>query len=184
MDAGDTFKKEAGRSTYSILGAIIGYVFLSECYGEAERFEIKTMAELTDEQIKAEEEFMRGLPRFNVAAFLLPPIWGPAHGFWVTILYYPIWLFVDNLFFATYNDPQPLGVILSILAFAALLGITIAFAIVSQPIAAHRAQDKGISRRTYMKRQRYWAIGCAIGAVVMLSLATYYNLVIRPTVGQ
>lgn len=145
-----------------------------------ERLEIKAMAELTDEQIKAEEGFMRGLPRFNVAAFLLPPIWGPAHGFWVTILYYPIWLFVDNLFCATYEHPDALSVALSIFAGVVLLAITIAFSIVSQPMAAHRAEDKGISRQTYLKRQRYWAIGCAIGAVIMLSLATYYNLAIRP----
>lgn len=142
------------------------------------------MSQLSDEQIKAEQKFMKGLPRFNIAAFLMPPIWGPAHGFWVTILYYPIWLFVDNLFYATYIDPQPLAVVFSILAFVALLGITIVFAIVSQPIAAHRAQDKGVTRAVYLRRQRWWAIGCAIAAVVMLSLATYYNLVIRPTVGQ
>jgi len=69
------------------------------------------MAELTDEQIKAEEEFMRGLPRFNVAAFLLPPIWGPAHGFWVTILYYPIWLFVDNLYHASPCHPARIQIL-------------------------------------------------------------------------
>lgn len=138
------------------------------------------MTQLTDEQIAAEKEFMKGLPRFNVAAFLLPPVWGPAHGLWVTILYYPIWLFVDNLFYATFEDPQPLSIVFTVLAFAILLGITIAFAIVSQPIAAHRAEDRGISRATYLKRQRAWAIGCAIGAVIMLGLATYYNLGIRP----
>ena len=138
------------------------------------------MSQLTDEQIRSEEQFMKGLPRFNVAAFLLPPIWGPAHGFWTTILYYPIWLFVDNLFYATFEDPQPLSIVFSLLALVILVGITVAFAIVSQPIAAHRAEDKGVSRQAYLKRQKMWAIGCAIGAVVMLALATYYNLGIRP----
>ena len=47
------------------------------------------MAQLTDEEIAREDEFLKGLPRFNIGAFLLPPIWGAAHGFWVTILFYP-----------------------------------------------------------------------------------------------
>ena len=138
------------------------------------------MAELTDEQIREEDKFLKGLPRFNIGAFLLPPIWGPAHGFWITILYYPAWLIADNLFYATYEDPTVLSVVLTILVAVALLGITIVFAIVSQPIAAHRAEDKGVSRETYLRRQRYWAIGCAIGAVVMLVLATVYNVNVRP----
>lgn len=140
------------------------------------------MTNLTDEQIAAEKKFMEGLPRFNIGAFLMPPIWGPAHGIWVTILYYPIWLFVDNLFYATWQDPTPLSIVLSILAGAILLGITIAFAIVSQPIAAHRAERMGISRERYLSRQKKWAVASAIIAVAMLVLATVYNLDIRPTV--
>lgn len=138
------------------------------------------MAGLTEEQIKEENKFLEGLPRVNLGALLLPPIWGPAHGIWITILYYPAWLIADNLFYATYINPTVLSVILSILVFALLLGITIAFAIVSQPIAAHRAENNGIDRETYLRRQRYWAIGCAIGAVIMLTLATVYNLNVRP----
>lgn len=138
------------------------------------------MAQLDDEQIKAEEEFMRGLPRFNVAAFLLPPIWGAAHGFWVTILYYPIWLVVDNLIYASYVDPTPLAIALSATAVVALLAITIAFAIVSQPLAAHRAEARGVSRQEYLRRQRIWTVGCAIGAAAMIALATCYNIGVRP----
>lgn len=140
------------------------------------------MHELTDEQIAREDEFLKGLPRFNIGAFLLPPIWGPAHGIWATILYYPIWLFMDNLLYSAYREPSPLSIGLSVTASVILLGITIAFAIVSQPLAAHRAEEHGVSRETYLRRQRYWAIGCAVGAVVMIGLATYYNIVIRPEV--
>ena len=138
------------------------------------------MREFKDEQIVQEDEFLKGLPRFNIGAFLLPPIWGPAHGIWVTILYYPIWLFVDNLFYATFEEPTVLAISLSVLAFVLLLGITIAFAIISQPFAAHRAEERGISRKDYLKRERAWAIGCAIGGVILLVLATSYNLLIRP----
>ena len=112
---------------------------------------------LTDEQIREENKFLEGLPRFNVAAFLLPPIWGPAHGIWATILFYPIWLFADNAFYAAYEHPSVLSIGLAIIVFASLLAGTVAFAIVGQPLAAHGA--------------------------VMIALATYYNLVIRPTLG-
>lgn len=138
---------------------------------------------LSDEQIRSEERFMEGLPRFNVAAFLLPPIWGPAHGFWATILFYPLWLFADNMFYAAYESPSMLSVVLALVVLAALVAVTVAFAVVSQPLAAHRAEDRGVDRQAYLRRQRMWAIGCAVGGVVMLVLATYYNLVIRPTLG-
>lgn len=139
------------------------------------------MAELTDEQIAQEEAFMKGLPRFNVAAFLLPPIWGAAHGFWVTILYYPVWLFIDNLLFATYQHPMPLTIGASVTAAIGYLAVTVAFAIISQPLAAHRAEERGVDRATYLRRQRWWAIGCAIGGAIMLTLATIYNLTLRTT---
>lgn len=140
------------------------------------------MAALTDEEVKREEAFMKGLPRVNIGALLLPPIWGPAHGFWVTILYYPAWLLADNVFYAAYEAPTTLSIIIAILMFAMLLGITIAFSIVAQPIAAHRADAKGTSRQTYLKHERAWAIGCAIGGAIMIALATWYNLSWRPYV--
>ena len=142
------------------------------------------MTELTDEQIKAEDAFLKGLPRFNIGAFLMPPIWGPAHGIWVTILYYPAWLLIDNLLYATWENPTPLAIILSVLAVLIALGITIAFAIVSQPFAAHRAEEKGVSRAKYLSNERKWAVISAIIAIVMLVLATVYNLNVRPFVGE
>ena len=138
------------------------------------------MAQLTDEEIAREDEFLKGLPRFNIGAFLLPPIWGAAHGFWVTSLFYPAWLFIDNLLYAAYTSPTPLALGASISAVLGYIGITAAFAIVSQPIAAHRAEDRGIGREQYLRRQRWWAIGCAAGAAAMLVLATVYNLTMRP----
>ena len=60
------------------------------------------MTELTDEQIAREEKFLEGIPRLNIGALFLPPIWGPAHGMWAAILFYPIWLFADNMFYAAY----------------------------------------------------------------------------------
>ncbi len=140
------------------------------------------MRELSDKEIKAEEKFMEGLPRINIGALLLPPIWGPAHGFWVTILFYPAWLLADNLFYAVYVEPTVLSVVLAVCTFIVLLVITIAFSLVSQPIAAHRAEDKGKTREQYLKAEKIWAIVGVAGALLMLGIATWYNLDIRPFV--
>ena len=120
--------------------------------------------ELTDEEIAREEKFLKGVPRVNIGALFLPPIWGPAHGMWAAILFYPIWLFADNTFYAAFATPSALS-------------------IVSQPFAAHRAAEHGVSREKYLSRQRIWAVVSVIVGCVMIAAATYYNLVIRPGLG-
>lgn len=137
------------------------------------------MAELTDEQIAAEEKWMKGLPPINWGAFFMPGIWGPAHGFWVAILFYPLWLFVDYLIYGAYINREPWTIALAVIAVIGIFAITLAFARVSQPFAAHRAEAKGISRETYLKRERIWAVVCIILAIVAVAWATYYNLEIR-----
>ena len=57
---------------------------------------------------------------------------------------------------------------------------TVVFAILGQPFAAHRAASLGQDKETYLKRERIWTIASGIA---MIAAATYYNLVIRPTVG-
>ncbi|PNV68228.1 viscotoxin-A3 [Enteroscipio rubneri] len=141
------------------------------------------MAELTDEQIAQEDEFLKGLPRINVGALFLPPIWGPAHGFWVTILFYPIWLFADNMFYAAWTERTPLAIVVALVVFATLTAGTVAFSIIAQPLAAHRAEARGVDRQVYLRRQRVWAVVCVIAGLAMIAGATYYNLVVRPTLG-
>ncbi len=140
------------------------------------------MTELTDEQIAREQEFLRGIPRVNIAALLLPPVWGPAHGFWVTIAYYPAWLLADNTLYAAFTAPSALSVAIAAVVVAILAAVTVAFSIVSQPLAAHRAAERGRSKEDYLRAQRKWAVGCVIGGVAMLAFATYYNLAIRTEV--
>lgn len=142
------------------------------------------MAELTDEQIAQEQEFLKGIPRFNIAAFFLPPIWGPAHGIWATILFYPLWLFADNSFYAAYSERTPLAIALAVVVGIVLVGITVAFSLIGQPLAAHRAANRGVSKQEYLRKQRLWAVGCVVAGCVMLAAATYYNLAIRPTLGE
>ncbi|HAM14713.1 MAG TPA: viscotoxin-A3 [Eggerthellaceae bacterium] len=137
------------------------------------------MAELTDEQIAEEELFLEGLPRMNWGAFLMPGIWGPAHGFWVCILFYPLWVFIDYLIYGAYIAPTPLNIALAVGSSAVLFAVTLGFALVSQPLAAHRAANRGVSREQYLKRERIWAVVCLVIAIAALAWATYYNLEVR-----
>ena len=140
------------------------------------------MAELTDEQIAEEEKFLEGLPRVNLGALLMPGIWGPAHGLWVAILFYPLWVFVDNIIFNAYSNPEPFSIAFAVIVGAIMVAFSFGFAIVSQPLAAHRAENRGVSRETYLKRQRIWAIVSFVLAVVAVAWATYYNLEIRTVI--
>ncbi|MBE6472470.1 MAG: viscotoxin-A3 [Coriobacteriaceae bacterium] len=137
------------------------------------------MEELTDEQIREEEKFLKGLPRVNWGALLMPGVWGPAHGFWICILFYPLYIFIDNLFFAAYTTQEAWVIALAVIGGLLLFGATVAFALISQPIAAHRADDKGVTREQYLKRERIWAVVSLVLAVAALSWATYYNLCVR-----
>ena len=134
---------------------------------------------LTEEQVRREDEFMAGIPRFNIAAFLMPPIWGPAHGSWVTIVFYPLWIFVDNCLYATYTQPSVGTIIMAIVVVVSLAIATYMYAMVAGPLAAHRAAEMGVSKETYIKRQKIWAWVCAGIAILFLAFATYYNLAIR-----
>lgn len=140
------------------------------------------MTELTTIQIEREEEFLSGIPRINIAALFLPPIWGPANGIWAAILFYPIWLFADNTFYAAITERTPLSIVFALIVLVSLTAITVAFSLIGQPLAAHRAASKDIDKETYLKRQRMWAVACIVVGLVMIAAATYYNLVVRPTV--
>ena len=106
------------------------------------------MAELTDKQIAAEEKFMEGIPRFNIGAFFMPAIWGPAHGIWAAIIFYPLWLIADNTFYAAFEQRTALSIAIAVIVFAITVAITVAFTLIGQPIAAHRAVSRGNARRS------------------------------------
>ncbi len=138
------------------------------------------MAGLTDEQIAEEEKFLRGLPRVNVGALLLAPVWGPAHGMWPAFLFFVAWLFVDNAIWAASVQPTAMNVVLAAIMLVGLVAATVVFAIVAQPFAAHRAEAMGVDRATYLRRQRAWAVAGAVAAVAVVAFATWYNLDMRP----
>lgn len=135
---------------------------------------------LTDEQIAEERKFMEGLPRVNLGALFLAPVWGPAHGMWAAFLFFVAWLFTDNVIYAATVEPTVMSVGLAVLMAVVLVGATVVFAIVAQPIAAHRAENLGVTRETYLRRQRFWAIAGVVVAVAIVAFATWYNLEMRP----
>ena len=143
-----------------------------------------SVAELTDKQIAAEEKFMEGIPRFNIGAFFMPAIWGPAHGIWAAIIFYPLWLIADNTFYAAFEQRTALSIAIAVIVFAITVAITVAFTLIGQPIAAHRAVSRGKTKEDYLKSQRVWAVLCVAIGVIALAAATYYNLVIRPMMGE
>lgn len=134
-------------------------------------------------EVSVEELDLKGLPPLNLGALFMPPIWGPAHGIWITILYYPVWLLADNLFYGVYVNPTLLTVVLAVVAALILAAVTIVFARASQVYALRRDLQNGKTKEQYRKRQIAWAIGMGVIALVMIIAATYYNLVIRPTLG-
>ena len=94
-----------------------------------------------------------------------------------------MWLLAENLFYGAYSNPQPLTVGLSIVAALVLAFVTIVFARAGQGYACQRALSMGKTKEQYLRSQKKWAVAMVLLAVVMIVAATYYNLVIRPTMG-
>ena len=102
---------------------------------------------------------------------------------WAALLFYPIWLFADNTFYAAWTERTPLALIVAAVVFLTLTAGTVAFSLVGQPIAAHRAASRGVGKEAYLRRERIWTVVSVVAGLAMIAGATYYNLVIRPTVG-
>ena len=142
------------------------------------------MDKQAEQDMKQRKALLEGLPKFNIGALLVPPIWGPAHGLMVTIVFYPLWLFTDNLIYAAVTQPSALSVTLAAIVLAVMAAGTFFFARVAQGFAAERAIImRGKTKEQYVREQKYWAIGMAVLALVVVGAATYFNICIRPTLG-
>ncbi|MBP5313880.1 MAG: viscotoxin-A3 [Eggerthellaceae bacterium] len=137
---------------------------------------------ISQEEYEAEDEFLSKIPRLNLGALFAAPVWGPVHGFWATILFYPAWVFADNILYNMVSTGfSVLNLILVILVFGSLIAITVGFALTSGPVSAHRAIKKGKTFARYRKEQRIWAVVGIVLFIAALVLATVFNLYIRPT---
>jgi hypothetical protein len=129
--------------------------------------------------VLAGDEPVPSLPRFNIGAFVLPPIWGPAHDQWVGAIFLPIWLFMDSIL-ATANAggiPTQIGAPLVVTVTLALQAF---FAKRANGLAYRRVCDK-MSVAEYVRRERWWAIACVPVAAILVAWAVWFDFVVRPT---
>lgn len=133
----------------------------------------------TDREVEMVSRYMEGMPAVNIGALFLPPIWGPAKGIWATILWYPLWLFADNCFFAWYSLQTTLATVIGIIVLVLLALGTVAFAHSSAPYAALRAVRKGKTKEQFQRSERIWAVASVVAGIALIALATFYNLCIR-----
>jgi hypothetical protein len=117
------------------------------------------------------------LPRFNLAAFLIPLFWGPANGQWVGAFFLPIWLFADS---AIVSAVQRGGwmYIAAVVVACGTLGFQYFFARHANGVAFRRVIGRQ-SVEEYLHRQRIWAVVAIPIAAALLGWAIYFDLVLR-----
>lgn len=120
------------------------------------------------------------LPAFNLAAFLIPPVWGPAHGQWAGAIFLPLWLFADSVFRTAGQGPVPAlaAVVVGVTTFAAMAW----FARRANGLAWRR-QWQRVSVAEYTRRERAWAVAAVPMAAGLVGLALYFDLVVLPARG-
>lgn len=122
------------------------------------------------------------LPRFNLAAFLLPMIWGPAHGQWAGAVFLPLWLFADSIV----RSAAAMGTAGRIAA-AGAVAVTVAmaawFARRADGLGWRRVCDR-VSVEEWAARQRAWAVVSVPVAAALLGAAVYFNTVVLPARGM
>lgn len=125
------------------------------------------------------DEPLPRFPKVNVGALFMPALWGPLHGQVFTVLFYPIWLFMDNVIYTCVHGATVATVLLTVVAGLALAAFTVAYAM--------RADEMGYLRvaaektpEEYLRGERKWTVMLVLIAVAFLVFASWYNLAIRP----
>jgi hypothetical protein len=121
-----------------------------------------------------------GLPRFNVAAFFLPFVWGPAHHEWAGLIFLPIWLLMDGIVAAASRGGIPQ-------ASAAIVAVTLtlllqAFFAKRANGAAFRRVIRTMTAEEFVRRQSLWAIASAPLAILLLAWAVWFDVTVAPTI--
>lgn len=118
------------------------------------------------------------MPKLNLGALFMPALWGPGHGQWYMILFYPLWLFLDRLIYgAVYGYSSKIVAIFCALVMA---GFTVFYALNANKFGYVKAAATTTPEQ-YMKRERVWTIIMVAIAIVFLVFATWYNVAVRPT---
>jgi len=118
-----------------------------------------------------------GLPKINLGALFMPAVWGPAHGQWISILFYPLWLFADTsitnaVLFGGFTYALAASVILGTAALTIFYARTVGYKAYAR--VAHK-----VTKEQYLARERKWAVASLLIALIFVGFATWYNLTIR-----
>lgn len=128
----------------------------------------------------AEDQPVPVLSRFNLAAFLMPPIWGPAHGAWAGAIFLPIWLFADSVVVSAARSGGIGLWIGAALVLSATLAFEYFFARRANGVAFRRVMH-AISAEQFARRQRVWAIASVPVALALIGWGLYFDLVLGAT---
>lgn len=135
---------------------------------------------VTGHLVLAEDDVVPQLPRFNLAAFLIPPVWGPAHGLWAGAIFLPMWLFADSILRSAGRGAA--GIIGGVVVVGVTLAMMWWFARRANGLAWRRVCDR-VSIGEYARRERVWAMVSVPVAVLLLGMALYFDLVVLPARG-
>jgi hypothetical protein len=116
------------------------------------------------------------LPRFNLAAFLVPPVWGPANHQWVGAVFLPMWLFADSMV-ASAVERGPVLNAAALLVVVGTIGAQAWFAKRANGLAWRRVADR-VSVEEFARRQRMWAVASVPLFLVIVGWAAYYRVVL------
>lgn len=117
------------------------------------------------------------MPRMNWGALFMPALWGPAHGQWFMILFYPLWLLLDNLIYGSVHGS--FAPWLAILAGAATAVFTVVYALNANRFGYLKVANEKTPEE-YLQGERRWTVLFVIIGVLFIAFATWYNLVMRP----
>ena len=140
--------------------------------------------------LSSEGEIPYQLPRFNWAAALFPPLWGPAHGAWAGAVMLPLYLFVDSALQAAVDVPAEASFGLRLLVWLVSLVIVVGTLAFSYRlgrrgwgIAWARAAETGMDALRlsskedfddFIRRERRWFPVCLALFMGLMALAVYW----------
>lgn len=117
------------------------------------------------------------LPRFNVAAFLMPPVWGPGHGQWAGAFFLPMWLFMDSVIASAMGR----GTVMQVVAVC-VVAVTVAaqawFGKRANGLAWRRICDR-VSPAEYARRERFWLAAMLPVALLVWGWGLYFRFVVQ-----
>jgi hypothetical protein len=134
-------------------------------------------ADIAVAMLVEKDEPLPRLPRMNWGALFMPALWGPGHGQWFMILFYPLWLFLDNLIYGAVRGTGPVW--LAVAAGLMAAAFTVFYARNANYYGYLRVvQEK--SPEEYLRGERFWTVLGVVIGVAFLVFATWYNLAVRP----